>query len=244
MQTEAELERQTKEYENLFIKAPDDGIVIAKEIDLGQMITSQLQATVLYMIAKDLRKMEAHVDVDEADVGMVKEGLEATFRVDAFPKLKFEAKVKQIRYLAKIVDNVVTYATILDVDNPELKLRPGMTTNVDIKVAEVKNALVVHNKTLRINSTLLEEVAKKLGYELQRIPDTTEKTELDHVWIVDGKKFKQVKVELGVREGAYTQIISDAITDETQIVSEVSELKRENILLKQMLGKPGGIGKS
>ncbi|MCF7899616.1 efflux RND transporter periplasmic adaptor subunit, partial [Candidatus Babeliales bacterium] len=155
--TAAELEVQEKKYNNLFIKSPDDGVVIATEIDLGQMITSQFQATVLFVMAKDLTKMETNVDVSEADVGMVKEGQEATFRVDSFPKEIFTAKVEEIRYLAKIVDNVVTYATILNIDNPDLKFRPGMTTDVKIKVAECKNALSVPNKCLRINSSQLEQ---------------------------------------------------------------------------------------
>ena len=243
LQTNAELEAKTKEYENLFIKSPDNGIVIAKEIDQGQMVTSQLQATKLYVIAKDLKEMETHVDVDEADIGQVKEGQEATFTVDAFPKLKFMAKVKQIRYLAKIVDNVVTYATILDVNNPELKLRPGMTTNVDITVAEAKGALVVHNKTLRISEELLKSVADKLGYQIEKHPESTEKSEIDHVWVLeDSNKFRQIKVELGVREGAFTQIAGD-INKDSDIVYEVTEINRDNVFLKQLLSKPGGIGK-
>jgi HlyD family secretion protein len=242
-QTQAGLELTTKEYENLFIKSPDDGIVIAKKIDLGQMITSQLQATVLFVIAKDLQKMEAHVNVDEADIGMVKEGQKVEFTVDAFPKKTFNATVKQIRYLAEIVDNVVTYATILDVANPDLLLRPGMTTNVEIKVAQADNALVVHNKALRININSLEIVAKKLNYSFEKIPNIDQKNEIDHVWILENNnKFKQVKVELGVREGAYTQITS-GINENTQVVYEVEKLKKEGNILKQIMQQPGGIGK-
>jgi len=243
-QTEAQLEIRIKDYENLFIRSPDNGTIIAKEVDLGQMVTSRLQATVLYAIAKDLKEMEAQVDVDEADVGMVQEGQEAVFTVDAFPKLKFEAKVKQIRYLAKIVDNVVTYATILDIDNADLKLRPGMTTDVYIKVAEAKDALVILNKILRINSNHLELVAKKLGYEFERIPGTDDKTEIENVWtLVDGNKFKQVAIKLGAKEGKYTQVLS-GLDKNTILISEATELKRENLLLKQMFSqKAGGIGK-
>ncbi len=101
-QTKADLEIRRKEYENTFIRSPEDGVLIAKEISLGQMITSRLDATVLFVIAKNLKKMESHVNVDEADVGMVKEGQEAVFKVDAFPKLEFKSKVRQIRYLARI----------------------------------------------------------------------------------------------------------------------------------------------
>lgn len=241
-QAEGELEIRQQEYDNLFIKSPADGIIIAKEVDLGQMITARFQATKLYEIAKNLKVMEAQVDVDEADVGMVKEGQEATFRVDSFPKRKFFAKVSQIRYQARIVDNVVTYATILDVDNPNLTLRPGMTTNVDIKVAGEKNALVVLNKTLRINSESLEAVAKKLDYKFERMPNTDSKTEIDNIWILeDGNKFKQIKVELGVKQGRFTQAIGD-VNENTNIIIEVEELNRDNLLLKQLFSKPGTIG--
>ena len=242
IQAIGELEMREQEYNNLFIKSPADGVVIAKEVDLGQMITSRLQATVLYKIAKDLHHMEAKVDVDEADVGLVKEGQEATFTVDAFPKLKFNAKVEQIRYLAKIVDNVVTYATILDVDNPDLSLRPGMTTNVNIKVKDVKNALCVKNKALRINSLILENVAKKLGFEFIRIPDTDAKTEIEHVWLIQDNKFKQIAVELGAKQGAYSEIISKEINDNSLILTSVEDTDRNNIVLEQIFAKPGSIG--
>lgn len=241
-QAVGELEMRQQEYDNLFIKSPTDGVVIAKEVDLGQMITSRFQATVLYKIAKNLHIMEANVDVDEADVGLVKECQDATFTVDAFPKRKFHAKVKQIRYLAKIVDNVVTYATILDVENPDLKLRPGMTTNVDIKVLEAKNALCVPNKCLRINNIILENTAKALGYNVKTYSEADKKNDHDNIWVLRNKTFEQIKVEIGAKHGAYTQIITNDIKDTDQILSFVDELNKENILLKQLFAQPGTIG--
>jgi len=141
----ATLELNKKQYENLFVRAPEDSIVISKMVDLGQMVTAQFQATALYTLAKDLQDMEAHIDIDEADIGFVKNGQEATFSVDAFPKMKFTANVKYVKYLANVVDNVVTYDTVLNVANPELKLRPGMTVNVDINVAGSQDAITVPN---------------------------------------------------------------------------------------------------
>lgn len=237
-----ELDIQTKEYNNLFIKSPDNGIIIAKEIDLGQMVTAQLQATVLFTIAKDLHIMEASVDVDEADVGMVKAGQDATFTVDAFPKKIFNAKVKKIRYLAKTVNNVVTYETVLSVDNPNLELRPGMTTNVDIKVAEAKNVLTVPNKTLRIDVKDLEAIAKLLSYNCEKYVNTNPKTEIDTIWIFENKSFKQIKVTLGAKEGIFTQIISDEINENSEIITEVTEINRENVV-GQIFKQPGGLGK-
>ncbi|KKP22574.1 MAG: Efflux transporter protein [candidate division TM6 bacterium GW2011_GWF2_28_16] len=242
IQAVGELEMRQQEYDNLFIKSPTDGVVIAKEVDLGQMITSRFQATVLYKIAKDLHHMEANVDVDEADVGLVQDGQDATFTVDAFPKKKFHAKVQQIRYLAKIVDNVVTYATILDVNNPDLKLRPGMTTNVDIKVLEAKNALCVPNKCLRINNIILETTAKALGYTVKTYSETDKKNDHDHIWVLRNKTFEQIKVDVGAKYGAYTQIITDNIKDTDQVLSFVDEINKENILLKGLFAQPGTIG--
>ena len=243
-QTEAELDLAKRTYSYTFITSPANGVVISKEIDVGQMITARFQATVLFVIAKDLHEMEAQVDVDEADVGMVQDDQEVIFTVDAFPRIKFNAKVKQIKYLAKIIDNVVTYATILDIANPDLKLRPGMTTNVEIKVREAKNALIVKNKALRINPLAMAAVAKKLEYEIQEIKEEDKKDEIDTLWTLQDKTFRQIKVKLGAREGSLSQVISNQINDRTEIVYEVKPLERENILLKQVFGKPmGGIGK-
>jgi HlyD family secretion protein len=241
-QTKAELEIRQKEYDNLFIKSPDDGVVIARTVDLGQMITSRFQATELYKIAKNLKEMEAHVDVDEADIGMIKEGQPATFRVDAFPKEKFRANVKQIKYLAKVIDGVVTYATILNVTNPDLKLRPGMTTNVDIKVAKELNALAVPNKALRIDDAQLEEVAKKLNYTIEKEAGIKPKKDIDSLWILENKKFKQIKVTTGVKQDKYTEIKSNNVNETTDVITEITEITRDNKLLQQMFARPGTIG--
>ncbi len=242
-QSQADLEIRQQEYNNTFIKSPVDGVIIAKEVDLGQMITSRLGATVLFIIAKDLRKMEAHVDVDEADVGIIAEGQDAIFKVDSFPKEKFKSTVDQIRYLAKIIDNVVTYATILKINNPNLKLRPGMTTDVNIKAKIANKVVTVHNKCLRIDSLQLKAIAQELNYKLERIPNTNHKTEIDSVWIFDDiNTFKQIQIKTGAREGKYTQIISDEINRSSNVIYEISPAVRENILLKQIFSKPGTIG--
>lgn len=242
------LEQQT--YDNLFIKSPDNGIVIAKKIDLGQMITSVLQATVLYEIAPDLTKMEAWIDVDEADIGLVKEGQDATFTVDAFPKKHFTAKVDHIQFLAKIVEGVVTYATVLKVDNPKLRLRPGMTTNIDIKVAENNHALTLPNKALRISTLTLEMQAKSAGYTVQKsptlqagVPHQDSKSKVrkhrDFIWVIEGKVIKQAEVKLGVNDGRYSEVLSGISQNDT-IITEVQELQGDNKLLKSIFSSPVG----
>ncbi len=255
-QTASSLEKAKKTYDNLFIRSPVNGIVIAKKIDLGQMVASQLNATVLFEIAKELQHMEAYVDVDEADIGMVHVDQTAIFTVDSFPKQKFEAKVKRIQYQAKIVDNVVTYATVLDVHNPELRLRPGMTTNVDIKVADVKQVLAIPNKALRIGTLALEENAKNLKYTVEKEYESggvaktraaksggkASRASRDILWVLDGTKVRQVEVVLGVTDGKFTEV-KQGITPQSNVVVELGQVKRENVLLKGIFGKPaGGIG--
>ena len=228
LQALAELEINQQNYNNLFIKAPADGVIIAKKVDLGQMVTSRLQATELFTIAKDLTKMEAEIDVDEADVGTVKQKQEAVFTVDAFPTRPFRSYVKQIHYHYRIVDNVVAYAVILDVDNPDLTLRPGMTTNVDIKVASVQNALCVPNKALRINKTMLEKIAKKIGFTVEGMSKTIDSKNKTSLWIIENKThFKQIPVKFGIADNRFRQII-EGVTEENIVVTEALDPTRQN----------------
>ena len=242
-QAKASLDISQKRYDNFFIKSPVDGVVIDRTVNLGQMVTARFAATVLYRIAKDLSKMEAVVDVDEADVGMLKKGQEAIFTVDAFPKLKFKAEIKQIQYLAKNIDGVVTYATILNVNNNDLKLRPGMTTNVDIKAKEANNVLVIRNKALRLNSDILEKTGKKIGFNIEKLSENNIKKEIDNIWILKNENtFKQIKIKTGARQGKFTQIISSNVNETTKIITEIRELERDNKALKQIFSKPGTLG--
>jgi len=231
LQSEAELEIQQQIYDNLFIKSPVDGVIIARKIDLGQMITAQFQATVMFIIAKDLTKMEAEIDVDEADIGLVKQGQEAIFTVDAFPQIPFRANVKEVHYDYKVTENVISYAIILDVANPDLTLRPGMTTNVDLKVAEAKNALCIPNKALRLNKVVLKKLAEKEGFTFSPLPQTIETKIKESVWILENKTtLKEVHITLGVADGKFRQVLS-GITEETIIVIEALDPERENPIL-------------
>ncbi len=131
------------------IRSPINGVVLTRSVDPGQTVAASLQAPVLFSLAEDLTKMELHVDVDEADVGRVKEGQAAIFTVDAYPGRSFPARISQVRYGSKTVDGVVTYETLLAVDNSDLSLRPGMTATANITVQEVHDALLVPNAALR-----------------------------------------------------------------------------------------------
>ena len=135
--------------DHTFIYAPIDGTVIARSVDVGQTVAASLQAPTLFTIAQDLAKMQVYAKTDESDVGMMQTGQPVTFKVDAFPKETFRGRVTQVRMNATTVQNVVTYDTIIDFDNPDLKLFPGMTAYVTIPVATAESVLKVPNGALR-----------------------------------------------------------------------------------------------
>lgn len=148
-QAQSQLESSRVDLAYTIIRSPIDGIVITRNINVGQTVAASFQAPVLFQIANDLNKMQVECSVDEADIGKVKEGQKVTFSVDAFPNQTFKGAVTQVRYSPEVQQNVVTYATIVEVENPELKLRPGMTATVSIVVGEAKGKLLVPNAALR-----------------------------------------------------------------------------------------------
>lgn len=145
------------------ILSPIDGVVVDRQYDIGQTVAASFQAPVLFTIAQDLTKMQVLTNIDEADIGRVKEGQEASFSVDAFPDRPFRGKVSQIRLSPQTVQNVVTYPVLLDVANPELRLRPGMTANVLVPVDRRDDVLRVPNAALRFrpDPADLEDGGKK-----------------------------------------------------------------------------------
>ena len=139
------------------IKSPIDGTVVARNVDVGQTVAASLQAPTLFTIAQDLTKMQVYVSTDESDVGNIRPGQPATFKVDAFPRETFNGRVSQVRLNATTVQNVVTYTTVVDFDNPELKLFPGMTAYVTLPVATASNVIKVANGALRYKPDLKPE---------------------------------------------------------------------------------------
>ncbi len=146
---EANLEKARADLDHCTVYSPIDGTVISRTVDVGQTVAASFNAPVLFTVANDLSKMQINAAVAEADVGMVEVAQSVEFTVDAFPYRSFQGKVTQVRNAATTVQNVVTYDVIIGVDNPELKLKPGMTANVSIVVAQVENALKLSNAALR-----------------------------------------------------------------------------------------------
>lgn len=150
-EAEADLRMARTNLSYTTIRSPINGTIISRNVDVGQTVAASLQAPTLFTIAKDLSKMQVEASVDEADVGMVREGQTATFTVDAFPSDQFTGKVTQVRNSPKTVQNVVTYDTIIAVDNPQHKLKPGMTATVTIIVEKKDNVLMVPNSALEFS---------------------------------------------------------------------------------------------
>lgn len=160
-QTKAALDQAKTNQAYATIISPIDGVVISRDVDVGQTVAASLSAPTLFTIAESLEKMEIHTSVAESDVGKVKPNQRVNFTVDAYPNERFRGVVKQIRYSPKTESNVVTYDAVIAVENPELKLRPGMTANVNFIVAQANDALLVPNAALRFKPS--PEVIAKLG---------------------------------------------------------------------------------
>ncbi|MGD2245295.1 MAG: efflux RND transporter periplasmic adaptor subunit [Candidatus Aminicenantes bacterium] len=167
-QAKSQLETSKVNLTYTVIKSPIEGVVINRNVNVGQTVAASFQAPILFQIANDLSKMQVECSVDEADIGKVKEEQKVRFTVDAFPDENFRGVVKQVRYSPEIVQNVVTYTTIVDVENPELKLRPGMTATVSIVTGEARNALRVSNAALRFTPNLSQEEMRNLIIRMRR----------------------------------------------------------------------------
>jgi HlyD family secretion protein len=148
-QSEATLNAIETDLTKAAIRSPVDGVVLSRNVESGQTVAASFQAPVLFRIAQDLRRMELHVDVDEADVSRVGKGQQAAFTVDAYPDRSFPATIREVSFASKTVEGVVTYEAVLDVDNGDLLLRPGMTATAEITVERIDDALLVPNAALR-----------------------------------------------------------------------------------------------
>ena len=177
------------------ITSPIDGVVLSKEVEEGQTVASSFSTPTLFKIARDLTDMRVIADVDEADIGEVKEGQRVTFTVDAFPDDTFHGQVTQVRQEATTESNVVTYEVVISAPNEDLKLKPGLTANVVIYTMEAKDVLAVPSKALRFTP---HEAMLNSG---ETISDTDAK---EKVWVKDGSNLKAVAVETGMTTGTLT----------------------------------------
>src|SRR5947208_9152668 len=261
-QKEAALEVAQTNLNYTVIRSPIDGTVVARNVDVGQTVAASLQAPTIFTIAQDLKKMQVYAKTDESDVGNIKVGKEVTFKVDAFPKEAFHGVVSQVRMNATTVQNVVTYDTIIDFANPDLKLFPGMTAYVTIPVATVQNVLKLPNTALRYKPSMTQEeilaLYKQYGIEggerrlgsnevaaaerttatgPNAIQPRTPRADNAVVWKLHrDNSMEPVKVALGITDHAYTEVTSVLHGD----LKEGDELVVRTVMPKS--GAPGGPG--
>ncbi len=241
IQARASLDRARLDLQHSVIRAPVTGTVISRNVDLGQAVASSFTAPTLFTIAKDLSKMQVHASIDEADIGQIQVGQVAIFTVDAFRGEKFKAKVSQIRNAPQTVQNVVTYDVVMDVDNPDLKLRPGMTANVRIVSANKHDVLLVPNMALRFKPPLSSGEGKPgPGAGAGAGAGGWQKRDKEEggasLYVPDGEGVKKVKVQNGLTDGSYTEIVSGLDEGQEVIVDLAKDAK------EQKSGPPSGMG--
>jgi HlyD family secretion protein len=200
------------------ITAPIDGIVISRSVDVGQTVAASLSAPVLFVIAGDLRQMEVHTTVAESDVGQLTQGMPVRFTVDAFPDKTFTGKVKQVRFEAQTVSNVVTYDAVVGVENAELELRPGMTANATFVIAERKDVLTVPSKALRFRpaGAAAPQVAKRPAGAK---PDGARARRGSAVWVLRNSVPTRVAVETGLTDGTSVEVTGGELREGDLVIT-------------------------
>lgn len=166
-QARAQLQQSQLNLDHSIISSPIDGVVVSRNVDVGQTVAASLQAPTLFTIANDLTKMQVLASVDEADVGQIRQGIKANFSVDAYPGETFSGEITQVRLNAQTLQNVVTYSAVIEVSNPDMKLRPGMTANITVPVARKDNVLTVPNGALRFKPNLSEKEQEALRQKME-----------------------------------------------------------------------------
>jgi HlyD family secretion protein len=226
VQTKAQLSYSQTNFQYARIYAPIDGLVISRNIDPGQTVAASFQAPTLFVIAEDMKKMRILAEIDEADVGKLKEGMAAEATVDAFAGEIFRGVVSQVRFNPNTVQGVVTYLAVVDVDNPELKLRPGMTATVTVKTKQAKDVLRVPNAALRFKPTKGKGGPETkgppapseapLGFGKGRVHIVTDAT--------PGKEKTDTKVvEIGITDGVNTELKTTDLGVGTNVVTDETD---------------------
>jgi HlyD family secretion protein len=215
------------------IVSPINGVVISRNVDIGQTVAASLQSPTLFTIAEDLRKMQVDTAVSEADVGKLRASVSASFTVDAYPDQKFQGVIRQIRDAAQTVQNVVTYDVVVDVDNPDLKLKPGMTANVTFVYAERADVLRLPSAALRFRPppSLLDHRQVGDGPKKNKQPKAGRHDKREtadgaggsgrrSVWVLRGATPMGVPVEVGISDGRYVELLAGDLREGDALVTE------------------------
>jgi HlyD family secretion protein len=209
-QAVASLQNAKVNLEHTLIYSPVSGTIISRSVDRGQTVAASMAAPTLFTIGEDLKKMQVNTSIDEADVGKIKTGMHASFTVDAYPGEIFEGEISQVRLAACTVQNVVTYSAIINVENPQLKLKPGMTANVKILIQKVSNALRVPNAALRFRP-------ENTNAPMQAMPERSGTA----VWLLDEATAnpRPVFIQLGLTDGVSTEVVAGNLKPDDKVVT-------------------------
>lgn len=227
-QSRATLASNETDLSKAAIRSPVNGIVLTRKAEPGQTVAASLDPPVLFTLAEDLTKMELVVNVDEADVGHIQEGQEATFSVAAYPNRTFDARIVQARFGSTTTSGVVTYETVLQVENPDLSLRPGMTATADMIVKRIKDAILIPSAALRFTPPVQEEKKSSTGLVGSLLPrppipkprqreDTGGRKE-QYVWTLRNGQLSTVPVTIGSSNGGLTEVVGGGIEPGMEVV--------------------------
>jgi HlyD family secretion protein len=231
-QAEAQLAVKHTELAKAEVISPIRGVVLSRLVDPGQTVAATLQTPELFVIAEDLREIELSIEIDEADVGHVREGQVARFTVDAYPDEEFPAEITQVRYAPVSNAGVVTYEAILSVDNADLRLRPGMTATAVITVEQIDNALLVPNEAMRFSPRLIDNEQSGAGgitsMLIPRPPKGDQPSERfetrgrqRQVWVLDGNgEPHPVEILIGASDGVSTEVASGKLKEGDKVIIE------------------------
>jgi HlyD family secretion protein len=224
-QAEADLKNAQVNLSKSVITSPIDGVVVARSVDIGQTVASSFNTPTLFIIAADLTKMQIAANIDESDVGMIKDGQDVSFRVDAFPNDTFHGTVSQIRLNAATVNNVVTYTGMIDAPNPQLKLKPGMTANLTVEVARRDDVVRVPDAALRFRPAQqnVAAPAPSAAAGTGAVPTHAPAVRVagpPTVWRTDGGGLFPIRVKTGLDDGSFTELIDPPFGAGTLLVTQ------------------------
>jgi len=214
-QAEATVNQNEVNLEHAIIAAPIDGIVIARNVDVGQTVAASLSSPTLFEIAADLTKMRVKANIDEADMGRVRAGQAARFTVDAYPETTFTGTVLQVRLQPTVTQNVTTYASVIEVANPRGRLKPGMTASIRIEIARRSDALRVANSAVRFKPTAALLAA--LGQTAVMAPPAGTR-----VWTYPNGVLTPVAVRTGITDGTQTELVEAALQPGATVVTSMT----------------------
>ncbi len=204
------------------IKSPINGVVLSRAVQEGQTVAASFSTPTLFDIAQDLTKMQVIADVDEADIGGVKDGQRVSFSVDAFPNDTFSGTVTQVRLKSTVTSNVVTYQVVVNTPNKDLKLKPGLTATITIYTVEKNDVATLPNKALNFKPDI--ETLQKSGYTIENNPKISKNMNENEriVWLVSGKTIRNVKVEVGDADNLNTEILSGLAKNDSIVLDTKS----------------------